>query len=257
MREVPDVTQDDDAYNTVDISGGCAGNGCSPAQPISLSTHMNYTDCGTTQTTALLRIADCASKNGNNSTWNGATYGIRGEGTWKLVARSGSRKEVWQDQRTGLLWTSLANDAANYSYSWCHASGNTQSNYYNCSAGGGDQPATPISFCKEMSGFTAGSGFADTPLTGPYAAQKGGMGLASTPSIRWRLPTVHDYFQAEVNGIRMVMPDMGALVLGPTYEWSSTVYSHSRSEAWNFSTDNFATFHALRSVLYGVRCVGR
>ena len=73
----------------------------------------------------------------------------------------------------------------------------------------------------------------------------------------WRLPTIHDYEQAEIDGIRFVMPDMGMGSSG-IYEWSATVYSSLRSEAWLFSGSLGLVNAANRnSTPYGARCVGR
>lgn len=94
-------------------------------------------DCGTTQNTITARIADCVTKNPTASTWNGSTQCSSGQGNWKLVTRNGANKEVWQDQRTGQLWSSTVTSAIN----WCQASGNIQmapftyANTYNNAAG--------------------------------------------------------------------------------------------------------------------------
>lgn len=105
-RDIPDVTKDDDGHS---------GTNCKYApRPAN--------DCGTTQNTIVGRIIDCAAQNPLTSTWNGATQCNGGEGVWKLVTRNGANKEVWQDQRTGQLWSSTVASAIN----WCQASGNTQ-----------------------------------------------------------------------------------------------------------------------------------
>ncbi len=105
-RDIPDATKDDDGY---------LGTSCKYAARPSVT-------CGTTQATIAARIADCVTANPASSTWDGATQCNRGQGTWKLVVRDGANKEVWQDQRTGLLWSSTVSSAVN----WCRASGNTQ-----------------------------------------------------------------------------------------------------------------------------------
>jgi hypothetical protein len=162
----------------------------------------------------------------------------------------GSRQEVWQDQRTGLLWSSLA--AAGTSYDWCPATGNAQS------VGGVDCTANNISMCTEITGFSS-AGFSETANVGPYANEKGGMGKASTPPVMWRVPTIHDYFQAYVDGLRYVMPDAGAIYRGSSYEWSSTVCSENRDEAWRLSSDNYTIGHPSRAAGNSnpIRCVGR
>jgi hypothetical protein len=105
-RDVPDATKDSDNFQGVT---------CKYATRPSVN-------CGTTQTTIAARIADCAAQNPSSSTWNGATQCNRGQAIWKLVTRSAANKEVWQDQRTGQIWSSVVSQTAN----WCQASGNTQ-----------------------------------------------------------------------------------------------------------------------------------
>lgn len=78
-------------------------------------------DCGTTQDSVALRIAHCASVNGSRATWDGAVQCTGQQGLWKLVSRDGANKEVWQDQRTGYIWSTAMGGA-----NWCRASGNTQ-----------------------------------------------------------------------------------------------------------------------------------
>lgn len=105
-RDIPDVTKDDEGHDGVT---------CKYApRPTN--------DCGTTQNTVSARIADCLSLNTLTSIWNGSVQCNRGQGIWKLVTRMGANKEVWQDQRTGQLWSSRVRSSMN----WCQASGNTQ-----------------------------------------------------------------------------------------------------------------------------------
>lgn len=125
-RDVPDMNQDDEGYY---------GTTCKYAPRPSVN-------CGTSQATIALRIADCQAQNPTRNSWNGATQCNGGQGLWRLVARSGANKEVWQDQRTGLLWSSIVNTAIN----WCRATGNTQ--------------LTPLTFINSYS--TA----AGTPIVG-------------------------------------------------------------------------------------------
>lgn len=120
-RDIPDMTKDDEGYD---------GTTCKYAPRPSV-------DCGTTQNTITARIADCVTQNPTASTWTGSTQCSGGQGNWKLVTRQGANKEVWQDQRTGQLWSSTVTAAIN----WCQASGNTQmasltyTNAYNNAAG--------------------------------------------------------------------------------------------------------------------------
>lgn len=348
-RDIPNQIKDDEGY---------LGTSCKYApRPTS--------DCGTSQATIALRIADCAAANPATSTWNGATQCNGGEGTWNLVSRDGANKEVWQDARTGLIWSSVVASA-----NWCRASGNTQQapvsfyRSYNTSAttaitgngtigaisggsssvgetititftsattytvsgancGGGTksntlsttpgstetfgranycsftitqgavnfvngdifqlnsvaassyscdpvannlQPTTPISYCTEGAGFNqtnAGENWG----SGTYMAAKGRLGRNATPSVAWRLPTINDYKQADVNGVRFVMPDMG--IAGNTRpnrdgstgvvnaEWSSSVSSFNRIYSWSFYPDFGYVYFFNRVNTYAVRCVGR
>lgn len=137
-RDVPDMNQDDEGYY---------GTNCKYAPRPTV-------DCGTSQATLALRIADCQTANPSSNSWNGATQCNGGQGLWRLVARSGANKEVWQDQRTGLLWSSIVNTAIN----WCRATGNTQLtpltfiNSFNNTAG------TPITGNGTIGSFASGTG---------------------------------------------------------------------------------------------------
>jgi hypothetical protein len=105
-RDIPDTTQDDE---------GTSGIFCNYApRPAN--------NCGTTQATVALRIANCAAQNPTTSTWNGASQCNGGQSTWTLVSRAAANEEVWQDNRTGLLWSTEIAASTN----WCQASGNTQ-----------------------------------------------------------------------------------------------------------------------------------
>jgi hypothetical protein len=138
-REIPNVSIDDDGY----VATGANQYGTRPQVACG----------GTAILTVANKIADCASKNGSNATWDGSTKGTGGQSVWKLVFSSGQTVagtcssvamatdcyEVWQDQRTGLLWSSLTTRfAANTSgMSICMTSGNSQNAGIDCSAGGG------------------------------------------------------------------------------------------------------------------------
>ncbi len=125
--DIPDQAKDDDGY---------IGTSCK-------YTPRPTVNCGTVQSTIADRMADCLNLNGTCSdgvsttkasceaavatwtttaTWDGSAQCNGGESTWKLVTRSAANKEVWQDQRTGLLWSSLVSTSSN----WCRASGNTE-----------------------------------------------------------------------------------------------------------------------------------
>ncbi len=252
-RAVSDITKDDDGY-----TGGSSTivNRTSPA--------WGATTCGTSQATIADRIADCAIAFGASATWDGSVNGNAGQGQWKLVSRSGSvtsskGREVWQDQRTKLLWSSLVSTSLN----WCKASGSNfitnnpaaeddPSNYCDSSSyqNTGTGPATKaVSACFEdgENYFTTTDGSIDN-------LGKVGLNLSSTPAVAWRLPSLADYEQAEVNGIRFVMPDM---LSGGSVEWSASVYSASRSLAWYFISNYGGVNNNARYNNNRVRCVGR
>ncbi|MGK5083430.1 hypothetical protein WDW37_08990, partial [Bdellovibrionota bacterium FG-1] len=254
-RDVPTIATDDDGF----VSPGITSS------QVTLPTHSTGSpptgNCGTTQASIAARISDCVTVQGVNATWDGATQGNAGQGAWKLVTRAGLNQEVWQDQRTGLLWSSILTNTNN----WCVAAGNAEaadpSNYCNSTLIQTSYP-TAQSWCAEV-GPTAmmeapGSGEIWTSAT--YHLAKGGMGNASSPSVRWRLPTLYDYEQANVNGIRFVMPDMLA-VPGWTDEWSASLYAMDRSYAWTFQGGFGYTTWSMRTGVtthsMSVRCVGR
>lgn len=134
-------------------------------------------------------------------------------------------------------------------------------------SGAGLQPASPISYCAEAASVNAPAG--ENWGAGVYLAAKGGMGKTSTaqsPSVRWRLPSIEDYMQANVNGIRFVMPDMGIVgtsrpladgSVGGYWEWSASLVSSVRSSAWYFSSSNGFISNDFRTSSGSVRCIGR
>lgn len=250
-RDVPKVETDDDGY--------AGGN-------VTYATRPTVT-CGTTQTTVAARIAACVTANGASATWSGATNGNAGQGTWYLVTYAGNNSltsnnaEVWQDARTGLLWSSAVG-ASN----WCEASGNAEStdpsNYCNSTT---YQPHYPSaeSYCAETGTIpaTASEAVGSTvggAWSGSYLSAKGSMGAqssASSPSVYWRLPTMYDYEQANIDGIRLVMPDMGT---SENYtEWTATIRSTTRTFAWYFTGGVGYVENNDRTTTNAVRCVGR
>ena len=259
-HEVPHIFTDDDGYYNLDA--GCPSN-CTPVISVTGAQHSAFVNCGTSQTSIALRVADCSSKNGAAATWSGAANGVEGEATWSLVTRQGLKKEVWQDSRTGLIWSSLLNTDPGRD-NWCRASGNIEStdpaNYCDSPT---YQPQYPIaeSDCVETSGavptpgwcsnsiaYTTSAGCTgaggtwtantDNWVSGTYSPEKGGMGANSaTLKVRWRLPTLADYQQAEIDGVRFVMPDMGAF--SNNYEFtSSIVTAYAGREAYIIDASN-------------------
>lgn len=237
-REMPIVSKDDD------------GTFSANATKVVRSSFVN---CGLTQTTIALRIADCANLNGVNATWNGQVKGNNGFGIWKLVTRTASNIEVWRDERTGLLWSSKIVTATN----WCRASGNnnsttvTNANFKDNDPSGTCTNSTyqnttsaPISMCLENPEFAT---------TYVNAAGKGGLKASSTPAVRWRLPTLNDYLQAQINGMNLVLPDLTS-----AYEWTATVQSSNVANAWMYrAASSMVTTNARTNGSRSVRCVGR
>ncbi len=220
------------------------------------------------------RIADCASHTviGSNATWDGSTKGNAGQGTWKLVTRTGSLtatkgREVWRDERTKLIWSSLVSTSLN----WCKAVGsnsinanptaeNDPSDY--CDSGsyqttGVFSPGVnkAISACFEDIDDNGASDFFTNTDAGIDNAGKGNLNLGSSPRVDWRLPTVYDYNVANANGVRFVMPEMAAA--GGGYEWSASIFSNSRARAWLFNGAIGFVNVNNRDLNYAVRCVGR
>jgi hypothetical protein len=282
-RDVSDITKDDDGYNNTDADATCAsdGSGCTPVISVTAAQHAAFVDCGTTQTSISARVADCATQNGADATWIGSTDSNGGQGSWKMVTHQGANKEVWQDQRTMLLWSSLVAPST-INDNWCRADGNAQSgdpsNYCNSTTYQPEYPtaesecaepvgANPVpGWCSNGTAYSSAAGCTGAGGTwtantdnfgaGTYSAAKGGMGANSaTLKVRWRLPAIHDYEQAEIDGIRSVMPDMGAFSAG--YEWSASLVSSLRFYAWIFVGSYGGVGFSDRSDTDAVRCVGR
>lgn len=126
------------------------------------------------------------------------------------------------------------------------------------------QPILLVSYCAEAAGLNSDAG--ENWGAGSYFTAKSGLGKNSTPGVRWRAPSLGDYMQANVNGIRFVMPDMGIAgasrpspdgsVVGSA-EWSSSVVSSARNVAWFFFAGFGGVNFSVRDVAVGARCVGR
>lgn len=242
-RPIPVIATDDDGYT-----------GSVPK--VDRSTWSNTT-CGTTQTTIDARIADCASIFASNATWDGTDRGSAGQSIWKLVTRTGSissskGREVWMDTRTGLLWSSLVATTLN----WCKGAGShsiTGNTYADTDSSSvcnnstyQNTATTAVSACFEATGFSTSDVNIDN-------AGKAGLSLSSTPVIAWRLPTIYDFKQAEVDGIRFVIPDIGV----GSGEWAATLYSTDHSQAWYFDSNYGTTGIGARTGNHAIRCVGR
>lgn len=264
-RDVPRISTDDDG-----TSGGSV-------------TYVNRTSwtglsCGTSGTLEQ-RITHCAGVLGLPASWSGVTSGNGGQGNWKIVTRGGDCgtavvpfqvcTEVWRDESTQMLWSSKVSEQIN----WCRSSGSNNIGG-NPSAEADPTPGTScelvanqavagaaVSACHDDGSVN----FVNAHASITNTAGKGGLSKASTPAVAWRLPTKADYEQANANGMRFVLPDAGSRLSAPasTYEWTATVLTASRANAWIF--DSFLGYFAVNprtATTYsgtnvGVRCIGR
>lgn len=250
---VPRIASSDDAFNlTTQVS-------------LVNRTGWGSTTCGTAQTSIGARISDCATVFGANATWDGTAKGHNGEGQWKLVTRTGSvssgkGREIWQDQSTGLMWSSVVSTGTN----WCKASGSSNSTEANIVARNfneadpsnicdnsfyQNQTISPISACEDAIGFSNTDAEIDN-------AGKGSLNRTSSPKVAWRIPSMYDYMIANHDGLRFVMPD--ALNSNSTgLEWTATVDSTDRLKAWLFDPTTGTRGKDERRFSYSVRCIGR
>jgi hypothetical protein len=150
-------------------------------------------------------------------------------------------------------------------FNWCIASGNVQTTPYNCST----RNRLPASLCGEGAGLyippsvlamaTAASSLTSwNPVTAENEVtnSKGGMLLASTPSVEWRLPTREDFLVAHANGAAMVLPRY------LDFRWfTSTSMTDSSGFVWTWlpvSAGNTSLQDVAQSNDgHYVRCVGR
>lgn len=252
-RAVPRIGKDDDGYT--------GGN----VIYVDRSTWAS-TACGISQANLNSRIADCSAVFGINATWDGSVKGNSGQSVWKLVTRTSAKdfasnrsREVWRDEGTGLLWSSLVS-GGDRNANWCKASGS------NNISGNPAAEVDPASYCdsatyQNTTGVAISACFEDggTNFTDVDAdldpAGKAGLSRSSTPAVSWRLPTINDYHISEANGIRFVLPDMASYSFAN--EWSSSVVSGYIIGAWIYGSVHGDVSFATRSSSYPVRCVGR
>jgi len=316
-REIPTVALDDDGGHSSSVVTRLNRANNDTAGSFNVwNTGVPRKECGMGIATIAGRITDCdtqhatkpswdTSSTDGKISWSGATsgFGLGGEGSWTLVtvyASGGSNgttcpasntlttscREVWRDDRTGLLWSDRIGDNASTTtnagrFTWCVASGNTQNANGDCRTSGGGGGAgvsynyVGISLCAEAAGVTTPVGITNTG--GEQVAQfsawteagtgvrdaKGGMlkaansdpaGGAQSPVVRWRLPTKWDFEQADIDGIRLVLPNFYTL---SEDNWSASLYSPSRTLAWVFvGSVGFVNYDG-RPAPYAVRCVAR
>src|SRR5690606_13122647 len=145
------------------------------------------------------RISDCLSKNTSRASWEGASQGENGEATWKLVTYDGTY-EVWRDERTKLLWSDDLGQS-----NWCRAAGNREIGSTAtpdftgfCESGTYQNQTTPQSYCVEASDLAPIAAGENWPSGSTYHGAKGGMGK-NNGNVRWRLPTIYDWMQAQID----------------------------------------------------------
>ncbi len=216
VRAVPDIRFDDEGADGKNVTTRAALT--RPSFP-----------CGLVRTATLAeKIADCAlkEKNGPLASWSGLTHANSAEANWSLVVLSEDPKgtfEVWVDKKTGMVWSDTITTEAN----WCEASGSQQSESdnvgVNCPTLGKGQ-----SFCTNYS-------------------------VAELPKVEWRLPTRHDYLQADIDGLRFVVPNKGMNAY-----WTATVSSDvmKRDKAWTYVIPQGVLRAEPMSADMRVRCIG-
>ncbi len=186
--------------------------------------------CGQLAKTTLKdKIADCLEKNGDKTIWNGSTNAGSAESNWVLVTLSekdgGSETfEIWLDQRTGMVWS----DIITFEGNWCESSGSQLQIQENVGE--------------------------DCAITGKGRSLCTNYNPADLPGVSWRLPTRHDYLQADIDGIRFVLPAL----LPKTPFWTATVSSDvkARDKAWTYNMVNGALVGEAMKSNQSVRCIG-
>lgn len=265
---MPNPITDSDGRCGTDEPGMCGtdgADGISKKHYLERITGRPDIECGTDAIVGVTasindRVGDCASKNGAKAFYNGVQYGQDGEGDWKLVTRLSTGEEVWQDQRTKLLWS----DKSASDYNWYQAAGYSKltatsqaETYYDSAPNSGTdcnnsacQPAQPISVCAEVNGgeLIDQSGIQTNYQANPENAFKGN--LVASNGVIWKLPSRYDFSLAEVNGIRKVLPNMDYGF------WSSSSVSYERFNAWYFSGGDGPLGDFNRTYVNSVRCVG-
>ena len=169
------------------------------------------------------RINDCRLKNIDSALWNGYLSGASGEGSWQLVALTSRGKEIWLDIRTGMVWSD-----AEATGNWCMASGNAQEASLDIATDCKNMGENK-NLCHDMNIDGIGS------------------------NIRWRLPTRNDYLQADLNGLRFVMPLGDELGF-----WTATMQSGKpgRTHAWVYYPEQGTLEAQVLTSVRGIRCIG-
>lgn len=226
-RVVPDFQQDDEQ---VGYDFAAALRKYSDPE---VSQTFPQADCGL-EGSIETRIRNC------NTLWRASLGAWSGAANWSLVTLRGS-SSVWRDERTGLIWSDIVAEASH-----CAAAGNVQNLGFDCSA-------NTESLCAEIDGLSTPDKVGSRPAV--YSDAKGGLGLASSTPVLWRLPSREDFLQAYANGAARVLPGFVT-----SNQWTASVYSRDRTEGWiffNTRSGNGGFYGAQRSRVIDVRCVGR
>jgi hypothetical protein len=256
-RDIPDSTQDIGTLSAAAMPAATHAAMVNCGEPITMAAD-NIT--GENNPSIITqRIAHCAdaARNGANATWYGSSAN-GGESNWKLVSRIGANQEVWQDQRTLLLWTSPLGITG-----WCTATGNAQATDPACSSTT-YQTYYPVaeSYCAETGTIPgiaseAVAGTLGNAWSGTYSAGKGGMGANSaTAKVKWRAPTMSDIYQAQVDGIRYVF---NAYVNVGQYIWSATSAGVNGANAYDLAGADAQVGTVPKTAAFTLQavCVGR
>lgn len=195
------------------------------------------------------RIADCKTQNPDTSEYADTGSGCRY--WWSLVTKTATGEAVWRDNLTGLIWSDMIAESAN----WCQAIGSNNKAGSPLSEDDLNGPCgnnvyqsqtAPESLCVEDA----------TNLNGTTIshAGKGGLGTLSgaTTSLTWWLPSLDDLSTAYSHGAERVLP-----LFRLHWWWSASVHSNFRGSAWFFIGNNGKPFYVSRANPYSVRCVGR
>lgn len=161
------------------------------------------------------KISDCAEKNKERAIWESTRFGAAGEADWKLVARNKFGLEIWIDMRTNMLWADASSGA-----NWCEASGNMEK----------DCKDLLVSFDKRIC-----------------------QNIGELSNINWRLPTRNDFLQADLDGIRFVLPTNIEAGF-----WTATMDSASvlRDRAWVYESQQGTLKSVAIKSQKPVRCIG-
>jgi hypothetical protein len=239
------------------------------------------------------RIQNCASLNSHRAIWEGESYGLAGEGTWKLVtlvstaaaASVGSPCggglasgcfEVWRDERTLLIWSDTmqdpynwfqaagyANSASTVSFteydaiavSPLAASGKTYAPRCQNSVGMTCQPSIPISVCADAGVLFGKNG------VNSYRNPDGTAGTKNEEFSKGRMHSTDRQWRLPTIDDYQLANINGLRKVLPNARhsfWSATSYSAAKGNALVFEgTAGLVSFQPRYESAIRVRCVGR